>query len=299
MTHSVHFSKISILESLPHGDRRTGKLLLEDIETVNVFRNRGLKTEFLPAKNKPEFLAHLSQIQRDASLGDYPLLHIECHGSTDQTGIVLADNSFVAWSELKPFLTAINVATRCNLFIILAACYGGHLGQIILPTDRAPCWGIIGPTHTVYPDELLSTFGAFYSELLASLDGGRSVAALFSSKLRFGAYYFTPAVGFFKLAYAKYKANYCTDVVLADRAKRMARQLPRMGSQTRPGRGALKRLLKRTEETSYEKYYQQFFMMDLFPENKKRFPLLLDEVKELKSTLISASRGTPRKCGAP
>jgi hypothetical protein len=179
MKQTLHISNVSVLESLPDGDRRTGKLLFEDIETIKLFRQRELKTELLCTKNKLEFLAHLAHVQSDASLGQVPILHIECHGSTDHKGIVLADGTFLSWSELKPFFTSINVATRCNLLIILAACYGGYLGQIILPTDRAPCWGIIGPTNTVYPDELLSTFNAFYSELLASLDGNRSLAALF------------------------------------------------------------------------------------------------------------------------
>ena len=122
-----------------------------------------LDVVFLDVPTKQAFLAALSRIQTEAVLGTYPLLHIECHGSSDQTGIVLADASFLGWKELKPYLTAINVATRCNLLIVMACCSGGYLAQTLLPTERAPCWALIGPTTTVYPDELQSNLHAFYT----------------------------------------------------------------------------------------------------------------------------------------
>lgn len=275
-----HFSKIYVVESLQPGDQRTGKLLWEDIDTVNGFHQRGLETELVHAKTKAEFLASLGRIQSEASQGECPILHIECHGSKDKTGLILGDSSFLSWAELKPFLTAINVATKCNLLIVMASCYGGYLGQIVLPTDRAPCWGFIGPTDTVYPDELLSTFNAFYGKLLASLDGDESLAALSARKLRFGGYYFTTAVNFFKRAYTGYLKEYCSESALEERAKSMSRKLRKMGSQHRPGKGAMKRLLKRTEAPSFEKYHRQFFMIDLFPENASRFALSLQDMKE-------------------
>lgn len=281
MQQITHFSKIYVLESLPTGDRRTGKLILEDIDAVNVFHQRKLLTELLHAMTRSEFLANLAHVQSEASQGEYPILHIECHGSQDKTGIILGDGSFLSWSELKPFLTSINVATKCNLLVVLGACYGGHLGQIILPTEPAPCWGIIGPTETIYPDELLSSFNAFYSELLGRLDGDKSLAALFSNELCFGGYHFITAFNLFKEVYAKF----CTDAALDER---VSRQLRKTGSDNLPGKSALKRRkrrLKKMEAPLLEKYYQRFFMIDLFPENASRFSLSLEDISALKGTL--------------
>jgi hypothetical protein len=138
--------KIAVLQSLPPGEMQTGRRFCEDVETTNMFHDRGLAIQFLDVLTKPAFLAALSQFRKEAEAGTYPLLHIECQGSTDQAGIILADDSFVPWAELKPYFTAINVAARCNLLTALAACYGGSPGEIILPTETVPCWALIGPT---------------------------------------------------------------------------------------------------------------------------------------------------------
>src|SRR5437870_5816121 len=138
---SSSLSKIAVLQSLPHGEMQTGRRVFEDLQPLNVFYGRGLTIQFYDVPTKAKFLAALSQLATDAANGIYPLLHIDCHGATDQTGIVLGDGSFLPWSDLKPYFISINVATRCNLLIVLAACYGGYLAQILLPTDRAPCWG--------------------------------------------------------------------------------------------------------------------------------------------------------------
>jgi hypothetical protein len=143
--------KIAVLQSLPPGEMQTGRRFCEDVETTNMFHDRGLEIQFLDVLTKPAFLAALRQFQREAEGGTYPFLHIECHGSYDQAGIILADDSFLPWAQLKPYFTTFNVATRCNLLVVLAACYGGYHGEIILPTERAPCWALVGPIGMVLP----------------------------------------------------------------------------------------------------------------------------------------------------
>lgn len=292
---SSHFSKIAVLQSLPVGELQTGKRLCEDVETLNLFHQRDLDISFHDAPTKSQFLACLTQLQQEAVKGKWPLLHIECHGSEDKTGIVLADRTFLSWSELKPYFTAINVATQCNLLIVLGACYGGYLGEIILPTDRAPCWGMIGPTDEIYPNELLSGFSSFYTELLTTIDGDSSLKFLMSAPLQNGGYYFATALGFFKLAYSKYLVDYCTPSQIDKRAKAMSRQLKRVRSPTQLSKGALKRLLRNTEGPSFEKHLQRFFMFDLYPQNRARFPLSLAQVKKFQKTLILRPRVTRRQ----
>lgn len=288
---TLHFSKIAVLQSLSQDEMQTGKHLCEDIETLNLFHQRKLNISFYDVSTKPQFLACLGALQEEATQGTWPLLHIECHGADDKSGIILADRSFLGWAELKPYLTSLNVATHCNLLIVLAACYGGHLAQIILPTDRAPCWGMISPTDEVLPHELLSNFGSFYGEFFASLDGDNSIKALMKLPLQTGGYYFTTSVDFFKLAFAKYLRNHCTHMELDKRAKAMSRKLKKEHS-TVLGKGALKRMLKKTEQPSYDKYFQKFFMIDLFPENKERFSFSLAEVKQL---TLRSKKHSPRR----
>ncbi len=282
------------MESLPPGHLSTGKRLHEDIETLKVFHRDGLEVELREAPTRGDFLACLADVQKDAERhAKYPILHIECHGANDTTGLVLADGSFVSWRELKPILTEINVATRCNLLIVLAACHGGHLVQIIQLTERAPCWGMLGPASAVRPGNLLCSFSAFYSELLTSLDGDRALKALLRTSQGSGNYYFTTAERFFKIAYAAYLRNDCSPEVLQDRAKFISRELKKMKARKRPGKGSLRRVLKRKEKPFFENHFQHFFMIDLFPENVARFNVPFEEVKSLART--NTSTGTRRK----
>ncbi|MDT4288286.1 hypothetical protein RO575_01835 [Methylomonas sp. MO1] len=285
MPQICHFSKIYVLESLPQNERHTGKLLWEDIDNVICYHNRPVKTELMQAMSRSDFLGCLARIQMAAEGGEYPILHIECHGADDQSGLILADGLSLTWAELKSFLTRINVATRCNLLVVMAACYGGNLGHLIVPTEKAPFWGFIGPTGEIYPNELLSTFNAFYGELLASLDGDISLEALSAKPLSSGGYYFASALHFFTVAYAGYLKEFCSELALDQRAGRISRELRKTGSQNRPGKGALRRWLKQTEAQSFYTYHREFFMLDLFPENASRFALSLHDINELKKTL--------------
>ena len=286
---SAHFSKIAVLQSLPVGEMQTGKRLSEDVATINLFHDRGLEVNLFNVTTKASFIDCLRQLEEEAKRGVWPLLHLECHGADGKTGIVLADNSYLGWSELKPYFTAINIATRCNLVIVMAACYGGYLGEFILPTDRAPCWAMIGPTDMVFPQELKSGFTAFYSQFLGTLNGDKSLESLQSTRLQSGRYYFAPAGAFFKYVFANYFATYNGPMERHRRTKALSRKIWGMDSVRHPGRIALRRQL-REEKPVFEKYLRHFFMIDLYPENAKRFPISYDEVKDFQTALAKRSR---------
>lgn len=289
---AVRISKIAVLQSLPTGQLRTGARLREDIEAASAFHSRGLPVDFREARSRSEFWACLDDWCHEAQHEDEcPLLHIECHGSTDTKGLSLSDGTDVTWAELKPRLTAMNLATRCNLLVVLGACYGGHLAQIIQVVDRAPCWAVIGPTADVLPGELMSGYGAFYREFLTSLSGDRAVDTVTSWPLASGRYYFIPAGGFFRVAYAKYLRDHCNPEALIHRAIRMQQKLKEMGVVAPPGVVQLRRKLRAVEQPSFEKHLRHFFMMDLYPENAARFPITLDDVKQLSRELsVSATQ---------
>src|SRR5207253_2783325 len=92
-----------------------------------------------------------------------PILHIETHGNPD--GIELTSGEFLRWAEFRQEFIAINVASNINLLIVLAACNGAHLLEIIQPTDRAPVRAIIGPNRVLYPAEVKKGTLALYRTL--------------------------------------------------------------------------------------------------------------------------------------
>jgi hypothetical protein len=268
---SSSFSQIMVLQSLQVADMRTGERLCENIESWNLFYDRGLKVSFEGVQTKQEFLGALQRLAFEAARGIWPLLHIECHGSDDQTGIVLADGSCLTWTEMKPYLTAINIEARCNLLVVLGACYGAHLSRIILPTDRAPYSGLIAPTDQILPNELLSRFNSFYKELLQSMDGGDALQALLEERLKSGGYYYTTADHFFREVYEHYVEEQCSPLRLEQRAKALSRRIKKARANSQPSKGAVKRFLSSLIQPTFEKHHRKFFMIDLYPENAQRF----------------------------
>lgn len=277
MNQSSLFTEIAIIESLQNHEIHTGKILCEYL--VGLEEARNLSILYKKCDSKREFTQILRVLlDRVENEGSFPLLHIECHGCVD--GIVLSNSELITWQELKPVLTDINVATKCNLMVIMATCHGALLGQILKPTERAPCWGILGPTEEVGVSDLMGTYRSFYFTLLSNFDGDEALKSLFASNVRESGYFFMTALGLFKKAYSGYIANECTDSAYWSRSKRLQNELNKKG--VKKSRQDIVLELKSTEEDSFEKYKYKFFMCDLYPENTKRFQLSYFEIKHLK-----------------
>lgn len=170
-TITANFSKIIIIQSLEKG--RTGSRLQDDLSVLAVSTEGLVSSELIDVKNKEEFMALLSSINLDVRAGKYsPIIHIEAHGSSDNSGLVLASpENYVSWREMKRPLAEINVATRLNLIVCLSACNGAYLASAIETIDRAPCWALVGPKGKMYPDDLLKDFTGFYGEIFKGSNG--------------------------------------------------------------------------------------------------------------------------------
>ena len=95
-----------------------------------------------------------------------PFLHFELHGRED--GIFLTSDEFVVWDELKKLLSVINTVSKLNLLVLMAACKGAHIINVVKPDDRAPLWGFIGPSKDVWDFDLQEAYERFYNEFFSS-----------------------------------------------------------------------------------------------------------------------------------
>jgi hypothetical protein len=144
----MRVSGIHIIESLPGGfSRRTGFRLYETLESLAGGASPPrIEIHYRWVTTRQQLLDHLEAIAADAiARGRSPMLHFETHGARE--GLQLVSGQVVTWKELQPALTAINVARRLNLIVIIAACNGLDLLKILVPTDRAPARLIIGPNR--------------------------------------------------------------------------------------------------------------------------------------------------------
>jgi hypothetical protein len=167
---------------------------------------------------------------------------------------------------------------------VLSLCNGAYFTKCLKPQDRAPCWGLVGPMKKLSGPELLGNFSAFYKEVFASASMGAAVEKL--NELPFKGvinYYFTTAATFFFNVYQNYLNVQCTDKAYSGRARAMRKELKKGNPIKVPSIGELKRKLKSTQKDFFEKFRSKFFMIDLFPENKRRFLVTYEDVINHKS----------------
>ncbi len=275
---SAHFSKIVVIQSIPSTELHTGTELHKELENLDAWHARGLMPELHNVITKSELLELLLKLEETARLeGDWPVLHFETHGN--QQGLGLASGEFITWDELKIPLVNLNIQTRNNLLVVLAACYGAYLTSALVPTDRAPCWGLIGPNEVMYDSVLLKSFLEFYTELFATGNGSASLkrlnATVRSDKPSFT---FSQCEFMFKMVYHKYLQNYFSPPVLKKRAIDLYHEAKRRGAAPAGGPGEIKRNLLRTREDYFLSHRENFFMFDLYPENRKRFSVTYQDV---------------------
>ncbi|MGZ8214579.1 MAG: hypothetical protein ACXWTP_08775 [Methylosarcina sp.] len=198
------------------------------------------------------------------------MLHVECHGNED--GFQFADGSSADWVELKKPITDLNVATGLNLMITVAACTGGALAKVVSINDRAPFWGLIGPTKILTAGDLEKAYRALYLTLLSAKSPAKAVEAM-DAVTTPGSFWRTTAQDIFEKVWANYRKEHCSPEVLDVRAERMKAQLQQLLSGTPPSTEKIKSDLVDYEPKAFERYRDTYFMCDIVPEHVARFPV--------------------------
>lgn len=270
------FNYVLIIDSLQPGDPNSARRLHEDIDLLMAANPPTPGADRKKIETKADLFALLSNVERLAIEEQLlPLLHFECHGNED--GIQLADGSPLAWKDLKPYLTAINVATKLNLMVVMSSCSGGGLTQSLELSDRAPVWGLIGPTRAISFGESEAHFGAFYREMFRTASPAAGVNAL-NKQAEEGLYWRTTAEGFFYAVWNAYKTRLFTPEQLERRAVRMQKRAAVLGRPVLSKSEMLQKLIK-SEPDSFDAFRNKFFMIDLFPHHMDRFDVTYEKAE--------------------
>lgn len=267
------FSQIVIVDSIPKGERNTARRLYDDLKIVEASNPPTPRLSFERIESADELLALLARLRDETKAGGLsPMLHIECHGNDD--GFGMADRSLIDWPDLKLPLTELNIATELNLLVSVAACSGGTIGKVISMGDRAPLWGLVGPTRSMYPDELELGYGALFSTLLRTKSSSEALAAMEATATH-GTYWRATAQGLFQKGWDTYLAQHSTPEALKLRCARMLVELKKRGAGPYPSAEELKQRIKKLEPITHDRYVETFFMHDLFSNHSARFPFML------------------------
>jgi hypothetical protein len=266
------FRTIYIVESLPPDERPTGQDLKEELARIAVGRSWFPTVKLLPSSDRATFETHLAAIANETrAKNSGPLLQIETHGSSDQTGLRLASGETITWRELKPLLQQINLPTAMNLLVLMSSCYGSWLFGAIDPGDRAPFWAMIGPDRELSPETLLSSWMEFYKVLFETNDGAIAWRAMNQlEKPQPVTFAFFSAIHVFQLVLYGYFKEYGNVRGIERRAARLHMQWHLFGPPTPPPPFAK---WIGAHQWQFAKYWRKFFLIDLYPENALRFHL--------------------------
>lgn len=264
------FNQILIVDSIPEGELNTAQRLAEDIRTyANAYPETSPSVEILRIESADEFMMVLAECAKRATEEDViPMLHVECHGCAQ--GFQFADHSILDWPEIKGPLTNLNIATKLNLMVTVAACTGGAIAKTVSLSDRAPFWGMIGPTDSIHPEELETAYRALYTTLIQTGSPAEALKA-FEASSKPGQYWSTTAYGLFKKGWAAYKSTYCSEQMMNVRVLRMVEECRRRGLQPLPTVSDMRQRLVSHEPDAYERFRRSYFMEDIFPEQIGRF----------------------------
>lgn len=275
------FNYLVILDSIPDGDLNTAWRLYEDLDICSAAYSPTPGIVYFRVKNQFQLFDYLEQLRvQNEQNNAFPLLHIESHGYED--GLQLADHSLVSWERLKKALIPLNVSMRLNLMVVLASCFGGALTKALNLSDRAPVWGLIGPTQEVSFGEVEKHFGAFYRTLFSTGSPKAAVDALNEVSIP-SLYLRTTAEGFFYRVWQNYKEKQCTPKKLKLRARRMRKRAKTLKISPLPKALEFKNRISQQESDAFNKFRDCYFMCDLYPENQERFSVTYEKAEAFNS----------------
>jgi len=262
-------NSVSVLESLPTGEPKTGKALADALTA------EGRKVYYTFADTPALFLQAIQNTEALSRLhGERVALHIEAHGS--DKGFHLADGAFVPWHTVKADIQRINVAQKNHLLVSMAVCRGFWLSEIINPTDTSPFSALVASENTVYVAGIQRGFPAFYRSVLS---GATLSDALFELNIQQNGlnpdYRLVSSEQMFIKAYRHYVTQRSSPQFLLRRANAVFDVLRDGGILPEALRdkvcSAVVAHIKKEQEPKFEEFRETFFMHGVYPENMAEF----------------------------
>lgn len=269
------FNTIVILDAIPEGELNTALLLNEELSDISN-STEGMFVRYSRVETFQAVADQINKLTEEVQGGGVlPSLHIEAHGFDDESGFVTARNEPCSWESFKDLITPLNIATELNLMVVMAACYGGSFARAIRVTDRAPVWGVLGPTREITAGQLNKSFCAFYSSIFKDNPEMPPFTALNASVTK-GAYYLTTAQEFFNQVWVNYKEKLCTEDELAKRALDIKEKYEQQGVSCQELEAIKQNILDKDPEL-FDKFRDFYFMYDLYEMNRELYPVTYNE----------------------
>lgn len=293
------FNKIYVIESLKVDDNLTGKELYDDLLKWQEVKTKGkITAEYCQIRNIYEWDSNISKIINECKeKGIRPIIHIEMHGiekedDKDWQGFRLSSGEDLTYQDFGDSMRKINKECGCNLFITLAVCYGLYSIFSLKENIKQvmPFCAALGSFEDLKEGDLTIRYNEFYDELLTSFDLSKAFLRLQNSNPDIPSQYHIIYIDdIFYHAYYEYLTKLCTRESIRERAMSEANRngIKFINRQERRAYiRSFEKIEKATRQKEYDRFKNDFFMLDQFPQNIKRFniPKTWQELK-LKFTL--------------
>lgn len=275
----IKVTNVWIIEWLSADDPHTGRTLHDWMKE----RRPGWSTYF-PCRNKTEVISAIARATRRAQRSEMiPVLHLESHGG--DVGLEGPDGKggleLLTWDELTEPLQQLNLATRCNLMVVVAACTGYAGIQAFRRGPRAPAVALVGPDAPVMPRNLLWGVKEFYRRWMDENPRLADIAASASREAGTVAFEWEP---FAVLAYEALVECLIKSERPPERLGRRERVRQRMLTETGLSASEIESRLARLPPfpswTELQQQWDKMFMIDLYPDNRKRFGVDMKAIVE-------------------
>lgn len=274
MKFSMIYNAAYIIESHKDSDGHPGKELHDDALHWKHVKNSNFSSRYFNINSKSELLTCFDEIMTEVlNNGAYPIIHFDMHGNKE--GIQLKDSSLISWGDIKSSLQKINIAMCNNLLVCMASCHGLYLSSILVPTEPAPAFGIIGSPNKINFDESLSAYREFYEKLLSTTNFIEMLEALGEH----GNFTFINCITLFTGAFKKYIDEECTnDRIVA----RTMESFKNANVPTENNNDILGDVVAKLLDTKglFNKYKRTFFMIDICPANESRFTMRYEDIND-------------------
>lgn len=268
----VRTTNIWIIEWLSPGERRTGRELHDCMET-----KRPGWSIYCPSETRADVFAAIKRAQVCAQNGMVPVLHLESHSGDD--GIAPSPpphDEYITWEELNEPLQGLNLATRCNLVVVVAGCVGFAGVQAFQRGPRAPAVALVGPNADVTSDKLLAGAMELYRRWM---DTPTLNEIAESASREMGEVRFEPEP-FATLCYEAMVELLVKSARPSERQRRTEKMRQRLQTETELTSAQIENRLALPAWPEWQQMWDQMFMIDVWPENKERFGINLKDIIE-------------------
>lgn len=263
--------KVFVIESLKHGDRLTGTNLYNDLISYALPLTSVLYNNII---DEGDWYGVVEKIKDNVQLGDVVFIHLEIHGDSQGTGIVLNNGTKISFERVCDDFRGINKKIGCNLYVTLAVCHGLYLIKGLVPLKEMPFCGVIGSQEEIEVEDLELRFYEFYKSFLEFNDIEFAMEEL--QKANYGipsSYKYVKPEDIFYNSWVSYLKNSSNHEWQKKNTQKVSDEKHLNRSQRREFDRKFKRESEKAANTLFREKAELFFMVKDFPENRKRFQI--------------------------